>query len=102
MNKIPNFKLEQVPSHKVAFALTSPIDYEMERILLAQDWPDWSDYTLIQGWHCSCYDFDEAKWDAIRYGETELCQVLLGWHERGDGLERQFSELAMAYLLMEF
>lgn len=29
-------------------------------------------YIVVDGYHCSCYNFDETEWTAIEYSEEEL------------------------------
>ena len=64
--------------HNILVTVTSYPDYEMDRkILLDYQWysnsPDKEvDYVVIEGSHCSCYDFDETQWEATGYTEEEL------------------------------
>lgn len=93
MKALNNFDLAAVPIDKILLTVTTEPDYEMQRILIAEDWPDWGDYTVIEGGHCSCYGFDETKWDAISYTEKELKKVLLNWLGRGYGAEPLIAQL---------
>lgn len=62
----------------VLFATTSPCDWEMNRLLLLEHMPDtnYNEYVLAEGYHCSCYDFDETDWDCIVVTEEELSKIL--------------------------
>ena len=33
-------------------------------------------YVLVEGYHCSCYGFDETEWDCTKLTETELKKIL--------------------------
>jgi hypothetical protein len=88
MQVIKDFRLENVPQHKIAFAATSEPDYSMDRVIVAEDWPDYGDVTIINGSHCSCYGFDETSWDATIYTEQEAKAVIDGWLKSGYGSER--------------
>lgn len=58
-----------IKMHNVLFATTSSRDYEMERLLLLEDMPDteYNEFVLVEGYHCSCYDFDETNWECTNY-----------------------------------
>lgn len=73
LNNKTNIKL-----HNILYSITSPSDYEMERLLLLIDMPDteYGEYVLVEGSHCSCYDFDETQWDAAVYSKEELIKLL--------------------------
>ena len=64
--------------HNILYSITSPIDYEMERLLLLTDMPNTEDdeYVLVEGSHCSCYDFDDTSWEATVYSKEELGKLL--------------------------
>lgn len=88
MQIIKSFRLEQVPQHKITFAATSEPDYSMDRIIVAEDWPDWGDVTVITGGHCSCYGFEETVWDAVTYTEDEAKTVISNWLKSGYSTEK--------------
>lgn len=88
MNTINGFKLEDVPQHNIVFAATSEPDYSMDRVIVAEDWPNYGDTTIISGGHCSCYGFDETSWDAMTYTYDEAQAVINGWLKSGYGSER--------------
>ena len=77
-----NLKDKIIEFHHVLFAKTSPTDYEMSRLLLLENMPntDWNEYVLVEGWHCSCYGFDDTQWDAAVYTEEELDKLLEADH----------------------
>lgn len=63
-----------IKPHQILFTWTSYPDWEMERkILLEQvDGLDYDEYLLLEGFHCSCYGFDDTKWEGIIYTKDEL------------------------------
>jgi hypothetical protein len=79
MRIIKPFKLTDVPQDKITYAVTSEPDYEMQRIIIAEEWPEYNEYTVIQGSHCSCYGFDDTQWDATVYTKDEINKLLAGW-----------------------
>lgn len=98
MNKIDGFKIEQVPVWKINTVITSNPDYEMDRTYFVEHWPDYTDYTLVTGGHCSCYGFDETKWEAITYTKDEIKKVVENWKESGYGSEVGASSLILRQL----
>ena len=98
MERMEKFKFDDVPHHAILVAATSEPDYEMDRIVIAEDWESYGDYVVIYGGHCSCYDFDQTQWSAIKYTKDELVKVLKGWAETGWGVERIIVPTALAAL----
>ena len=93
-----NFDLRRIPPHNILFVVTSERDYDMSRIILAEDTPNFGDYVLIDGGHCSCYGFDETSWDAMFLNADELEKVLTGWIDHGLDLERRMADLAIGHV----
>lgn len=98
MKKIEGFKVEQVPFHKITIVATSMPDYEMNRVMLVEDYPDYQDFTVVQGGHCSCYGFDETQWEAMTYTKEEVVKLATGWQESRYGAEPIAAPLILAYL----
>lgn len=73
-------KGKMINPHNILFAITSEIDYEMSRIILLEDMPDIDDdeYVLAEGYHCSCYGFDDTAWDCVVVTKAELRKILKG------------------------
>lgn len=65
-----DYKILDIKLHTIVFAYTSPIDDEMCKQILLKS--NKGDYILVEGSHCSCYDFDDTEWDATEYTEEEL------------------------------
>ena len=70
-NKLKNNKIEL---HNILFTYTSEIDYEMSRHILLEsvEGINYNEYLILEGYHCSCYDFDETDWTGTVYTEEEL------------------------------
>lgn len=98
MEKIAAFKIEQVPVHKMVLMTTTAPDYEMDRTILVEDYPDWNIWTVISGGHCSCYGFDETRWEAISYTQEEVRQLASSWLQNGYGSERTIAPLILRYV----
>lgn len=91
-----NFTLENrslnnmtIKPHNIVAAKTSPIDYEMDRQILLQDvagldYSQGEEFLLLDGSHCSCYDFDETTWDATAYTAEELSKLALANYNQKD------------------
>lgn len=77
MNK---YKLNEnmIKPHNILFAKTTEIDYEMSRLILLEDMPNtrYDEYVLAEGYHCSCYGFDDTEWDCLIVSKDELKKLL--------------------------
>jgi len=100
MEKIKDFKIGQIPLQKVVIVATSNPDYEMDRTILVEDYLRYSDYVVISGGHCSCYDFEgtEIEWEAIQYSATEVRKLATGWLKNGYGSEEIIAPLILSYV----
>lgn len=69
-----DLKLSNIKFHNIVLAITSEPSYEMWRYLLIEDLEDlrYDEYIVVEGSHCSCYGFDDTKWEAIKYTKNEL------------------------------
>ena len=93
MEKIKNFKIDKIPMSKIVFVVTDGDPYNMDRIILAENYPDYGDdYYVITGNHCSCYGFDSVQWEAITYNKEELIKLVDGWRDSW-GAERVIAPL---------
>ncbi len=72
-----DLKGKDVKLHNILFATTSEPDYEMNRYILLEDMEGtkWDEYVVVDGYHCSCYNFDETQWEAIKYTKEELLKL---------------------------
>lgn len=97
-----NLKKENVKFHNIVIAVTTQPDYEMDRYLLLEHLKDlnYNEFVIVEGYHCSCYDFDETKWEAIIYTKKELIKIAEDrissdcWHSE----EKQFYKLVLEYI----
>ena len=73
-----DIKGKKIEPYNIVCAITSEPDYEMTRIILLEDMPDtnYNEYILMEGYHCSCYGFDETEWDCTQLTEEELKIIL--------------------------
>lgn len=67
-------KDKDIKVHNILFSTTTNEDYEMGRLILLERMPDteYDEYVLVEGWHCSCYGFDDTEWEAIIFTREEL------------------------------
>ncbi|GAA0071758.1 hypothetical protein UT300003_32830 [Clostridium sardiniense] len=68
------FKREGIKPHQILVTITSEPDYEMYKNVLLADIEglECDEYLLLNGYHCSCYDFDETDWEGTVYTSEEL------------------------------
>jgi hypothetical protein len=81
MEKI-DWKTLDIKPHNIVVAVTSEPDYEMQRQILLNY--GYYKYIVLDGWHCSCYDFDETEWEAIEYTEEELSKLANADYNKGN------------------
>ena len=97
MLHIDGFDIDAIPTWSVLFAFTTPEEYEMERLVIAERYEgEWQKYVVAQGGHCSCYEFDAVKWDAWIVDQEELVSMANGWLT-GNDLERAAASFLAAY-----
>jgi hypothetical protein len=101
MEVIKDFNFEWVPQHSIAVAVTTEGDYEMTRLVLAENQPEYGQHTLIEGYHCSCYGFEDTRWEATIYEADEFKSLMEAWWKR-DGdfyyYEKNFAALALVQM----
>ena len=66
----------KIDASTIVFAYTTPNDYEMSRFLLLEK--DYDTYIIVEGDHCSCYDFEDIEWTAMEYTLDELKKIADG------------------------
>lgn len=87
---------EIIEPWRIICAAQSEPDYGEERYMLiyAGDRSDdyyGKGYILLEGWHCSCYDWPEVDWDATHYEEDELLKIAdMRKRNPSDNAERRF------------
>lgn len=98
MKQEKDFKLECVPLEKVAVVLTSDADYEESRLIFVEDFPDYGEYLIVDGGHCSCYGWGDVTWDATFLNLRELGLLLLAWDKQSYGLEARMASMIRSVL----
>ena len=93
-----DFKGKQILLSRILFSTTSDQNYEMSRTIILEEYDKGEQFVVIKGRHCSCYDFDETEWEAIRYTEEEIKKLAKGWIEHGDSYEVQLGVVFINYL----
>ena len=80
------FKYEGIKPHQILVAITSEPDYEMDRKMLLTDIDglEYGEYLLLEGGHCSCYDFDETDWGGTIYTSDELRKLAKADYNKSD------------------
>lgn len=95
------YNCKSVQFYNIIIVFTTRPSYEMERWLLLEDMEDlkYGEYVVVEGYHCSCYDFDETKWEAIKYNKEELIKVAEDRvsNDYFDLEEKEFYELVLNY-----
>ena len=57
---------------------------------------NYDEFVLAEGYHCSCYDFDETKWDCIKLTSAEL-EKMLENVENYETLRKELKEFLSRY-----
>lgn len=79
---IDDYKIENrndIKVSNVVFAYSNlPLSFEEERLLLLEDMPGTRpyEYVLAEGWHCSCFDFNDIEWSCLKLTIEELEKIL--------------------------
>lgn len=94
------FDIKKIGLHNIVFSVTSDHDCEMERWFLLEDLEDlkYNEYVIVEGFHCSCYDFDDTNWEAIRCTTEELIKLSNEKLKFVTGKEKEFYLLVYDYL----
>lgn len=65
--KSDNLRNVKIKPHNIILTHTTPIDYDISRLMLVEDIDElggYDEYLLLDGYHCSCYGFDDCAWEA--------------------------------------
>lgn len=72
---------KDIPLSDIILSYTNDEGYDAERDFLIDTW-NYDDvkasYVIIEGEHCSCYDFDDIEWNMTAYEPSELVKVAKG------------------------
>lgn len=97
-----NLDKNKIKLHNIVIATTTTIDYEMERWYLLEDLEDlsYNEYVILEGGHCSCYDFDDTRWEAMKYKKEELLKIAKDRIDKSSYYkeEKRFYKLVFSYL----
>lgn len=87
-------KYTGIKPHQILVASTSEPDYEMNRKILIKDIEglQYGEYLLLEGYHCSCYDFDDTDWDGTIYTKEELIKLANADYNKNDVFWKQVLE----------
>lgn len=85
-----NVKDIEIKPHQIIVATTSKPDYEMNRYILLEI--EYNRYVVIEGSHCSCYDFDDTEWTAMEYTSDEIKKLSKGDYDYDEN-ERHFWQM---------
>ena len=71
---------DKVEPWRVVCAAQSEPDYSEDRQILLYEsdcdaYHNGGPFILLDGGHCSCYDWEEVEWDAIEYTRDELLML---------------------------
>lgn len=83
---IKELKNKGIELHNVIVTYTSPNDYEMDRKFLLKEVDDLSydEFLYVEGWHCSCFDFEDTEWEGIVYTREELSKLANVYYNEDD------------------
>lgn len=72
-----DLKNKNIELHNILYASTSRPCYEMNRTILLEELEDikYNEYVIVEGYHCSCYGFNDCKWEAMKYSKEELIKL---------------------------
>lgn len=68
--------------HHILIAKTSQPDYEMSRRILLEI--SYDRYVVVEGYHCSCYGFDDSTWEATEYTRNEIIKLANAEYNKDD------------------
>lgn len=90
---------ESIMAHNILYACTSEKDYDMRRLVILENVPQYGYYTVLEGGHCSCYDFDETEWEATEFDSKEELLKFLSLEDYCYGLRETALKFMKFYLL---
>ena len=91
---------KEIPLSDIILSYTNDKAYDAERGFLIDTW-SYVDvkagYVIVEGEHCSCYGFDNVKWNMTAYEPSELVKVSKGRIEEGY-YNPEFWKMVLKYL----
>lgn len=95
MINLKNVEAKDVGLDAIVAAATAEGNYESDRMFVLDGWMvertnpmNGVEVIVLEGGHCSCYDYDEVEWTATGYTKDEFKKVIEKW-ATGTLLERQ-------------
>lgn len=88
---------ESIMAHNILYACTSEEDFRMGRLIILEDTPQYGYYTVLEGEHCSCYDFDETEWEATEFDSKEELLKFLSLEDYYHGLRETALKFMESY-----
>ena len=99
-----NRHTDSIDFSHAAILVTTPSNYSETRIALLLELDENRDavYSIVRGEHCSCFGWDDVRWDVTRYYcKQDVLKVMDGWEKSvslDSRLEQQAAALIKAYL----
>ena len=86
------------PSIMLGFRKGKEAEDIAQLINFYEDMPDteYNEFVLVEGFHCSCYDFDDTNWDCTKLTKDEL-NKLLEKIEDWETLRKELKEFLARY-----
>ncbi len=86
-------KKEGIKPHQILVAITSEPDYEMDRKMLLENIEglNWGEFLVLEGFHCSCYDFDDTEWSGTICNREELRKLAKADYNKDDVFWKEVS-----------
>ena len=103
MKTVNRFDVSKIPFHSIVFTVSSDdICCDWDRIYYIENLNieckvDYDSYLIIDGSHCSCYDFEDTEWTATEYTFGEFKKLVEGWIENGWKTEKRIGALIKQY-----
>lgn len=99
-----DLKKEDVKLHNIILVTTNDMPWESERYFLLEDLENLKigDYVVVEGYHCSCYDFNDVEWDAIKYSKNELLAIAEDRLNKKDSFTYNDAEINFYKLIKEY
>lgn len=90
-----------IPISDIILSYTQDDGYESQRNFLLETYGNskvGEDYIIIEGSHCSCYDFDDTYWEFTAYNHDELIKIAKSRAEDSSYWNPTFWKMVLKYL----
>lgn len=96
--KTMDIKDLKISEKNILVCYTSGPDYQMSREILIDNtlygYKKDEEFAYVEGYHCSCYDFNDCKFDVTIYSKEEIKKIAKAPYNRGS----KFWELARLHI----